>query len=270
MWPRLARRVDPRSRRSRQTESMKPVMGVDIGGSGIKGAPVDLGKGLLDQDRVRLPTPDGAPPQPVADVVAEVVGSFDTGGPVGCTFPAVIVGGVARTAANVDPSWIGTDVQALFSRTTGRDVVVINDADAAGLAEMRYGAGKDRDGVVVMLTLGTGIGSALFVDGRLVPNTEFGHLEIRGKSAEHRASDRVREERNLGWQDWADRLNEVLGRIEALVSPDLFILGGGVSKKSGHFIELLSTQAEVTPAALLNNAGIVGAALAVSEGHSRA
>jgi polyphosphate glucokinase len=245
-------------------------MGVDIGGSGIKGAPVDLGKGLLDQDRVRLPTPDGAPTQPVAEVVAEVVGSFDTGGPVGCTFPAVIVGGVARTAANVDPAWIGSDVQALFSRTTGRDVVVINDADAAGLAEMRYGAGKDRDGVVVMLTLGTGIGSALFVDGRLVPNTEFGHLEIRGKSAEHRASDRAREDRNLGWHEWADRLNEVLGRLEALVSPDLFILGGGVSKKSSQFIDLLSTRADVVPAALLNNAGIVGAAIAVSEGHSPA
>ncbi len=240
-------------------------MGVDIGGSGIKGAPVDVETGRLTADRVRIPTPEGAAPLPVAEVVAEVVGSFDTEGTVGCTFPAVIVDGVARTAANVDSAWIGTDAHSLFGHTTHRDVVVINDADAAGLAEMRFGAGKDHEGVVVMLTLGTGIGSALFLDGKLVPNTEFGHLEIRGKSAEHRASDRAREERGLGWQEWAERLDEVLGRLEALLSPDLFILGGGVSKKSDRFIPLLSTRARVVPAALLNDAGIVGAALAVHE-----
>lgn len=240
-------------------------MGVDIGGSGIKGAPVDLGTGSLAADRVRIPTPTGAEPLPIAEVVAQVVKSFDTEGPVGCTFPAIVVEGITRSAANVDSAWIGTDADALFSHTTGRDVVVINDADAAGLAEMRFGAGKDHDGVVVMLTLGTGIGSAVFVDGRLLPNTEFGHLEIRGKSAEHRASDRAREERNLGWHEWGARLDEVLGRIEALISPDLFILGGGVSKKSDNFIHFLATRAEVVPAALLNNAGIVGAALAASE-----
>jgi polyphosphate glucokinase len=248
---------------------MKTVMGVDIGGSGIKGAPVDLDKGVLAAERVRVPTPEGAAPQPVAETVSQVVASFDTDGPVGCTFPAVVVHGVARTAANVDAAWIGTDAHVLFGHSTGRHVVVINDADAAGLAEMRYGAGKDHDGVVVMLTLGTGIGSAVFVDGRLVPNTEFGHLEIRGKSAEQRASDRVREERDLGWHQWAERLNEVLGRIEALISPDLFILGGGVSKKSTHFIDLLSARAEIVPAGLLNDAGIVGAALAASETYAR-
>jgi polyphosphate glucokinase len=175
-----------------------PVMGIDIGGSGIKGAPVDLDDGSLVAERIRIPTPEGAAPDPVAEVVAQVVASFATDGPVGCTFPAVVVDGVTRTAANVDEAWIGTDAQALLGRTTGRDVVVVNDADAAGLAEMRFGAGKGRGGVVVMLTLGTGIGSAVFVEGRLLPNTEFGHLEIRGKSAEQRASDRVREERDLG------------------------------------------------------------------------
>ncbi|MBV8952055.1 MAG: ROK family protein [Actinobacteria bacterium] len=244
---------------------MGPVMGIDIGGSGIKGAPVDVESGELTGDRVRIPTPDGAKPHPVAEVVARVVGSFQTEGPVGCTFPAVVVDGVARTAANVDSAWVGTNAASLFGEATGRDVLVINDADAAGLAEMRFGAGRGHDGVVVMLTLGTGIGSAVFLDGKLVPNTEFGHLEIRGKRAEHRASDRTREEHALGWHEWAERLDEVLDRIEALLSPSLFILGGGVSKKSDRFIPLLSTQAPVVPAALLNNAGIVGAALAVHE-----
>jgi polyphosphate glucokinase len=247
---------------------MEPVMGVDIGGSGIKGAPVDLASGDLTAQRVRIPTPAGAAPGPVADVVAEVVAAFDTRGAVGCTFPAVVVDGVARTAANVDQSWIGTDVDALLREATGRDTVVVNDADAAGLAEMRFGAGKGQPGVVVMLTIGTGIGSAVFVDGKLLPNTELGHLEIRGKSAEQRASDRTREEHNLGWHEWAARFNEVLERIEALLSPDLFVLGGGVSKKSRHFLDLLSARAHIVPAVLLNNAGIVGAALAASEARS--
>jgi polyphosphate glucokinase len=265
-WSLLAAHWHIGGARTRQTERVKnPVMGIDIGGSGIKGAPVDLDDGTLVAERMRIPTPEGAAPDPVAEVVAQVVASFATDGPVGCTFPAVVVDGVTRTAANVDQAWIGTDAQALLGRTTGRDVVVVNDADAAGLAEMRFGAGKGRGGVVVMLTLGTGIGSAVFVEGRLLPNTEFGHLEIRGKSAEQRASDRVREERDLGWHQWAERLNEVLARIEALISPHLFILGGGVSKKSDHFLHLLSTRAEIVPAGLLNNAGIVGAALAARE-----
>jgi polyphosphate glucokinase len=247
---------------------MKHLLGVDIGGSGIKGAPVDLDQGKLARERVRIPTPEGAPPQPVAEVVAQVVRSFDTDGPIGCTFPAVVTDGVARTAANVDTAWIGTDVHALFQLETDREFVVINDADAAGLAEMRFGAGRGHTGVVVMLTLGTGIGSAVFLDGRLVPNTEFGHLEIRGKAAEARASDRAREERDMGWHQWSNRLNEVLARIDALMAPDLFIIGGGVSKKSEHFIHLLSARAEVVPAMLLNDAGIVGAALAASEAKS--
>jgi polyphosphate glucokinase len=245
---------------------MKHAMGVDIGGSGIKGAPVDLERGELAAERVRIPTPEGATPQPVAEVVAQVVRSFPTDGPVGCTFPAVVIDGVARTAANVADSWVGTDVRALFQLETDRNFVVINDADAAGLAEMRFGAGRGRSGVVVMLTLGTGIGSAVFLDGRLVPNTEFGHLEIRGKPAEARASERAREERDMGWHQWANRLNEVLARIDALLWPDLFIIGGGVSKKAEHFMHLLTCRTEVVPAALLNDAGIVGAALAAAEG----
>lgn len=247
-----------------QTDVMQTVLGIDIGGSGIKGAPVDLEQGRFAAERVRVPTPDGAPPGPVADVVAQVVSSFDTDGPFGCTFPAVVVNGVARTAANVDPAWIGTDVHALLSKQTGRDAVVINDADAAGLAEVRYGAGRDRDGTIVVLTLGTGIGSAVFVDGHLVPNTELGHLEIRGKTAEERASDRTRDDEDLGWHHWAQRLNEVLTTIERLLSPQLFILGGGVSKKSDNFLHLLSTQAEIVPATLRNDAGIIGAALVAS------
>src|SRR5581483_2671174 len=202
-----------------QTDAMQTVLGIDIGGSGIKGAPVDLEQGRFAVDRVRIPTPEGAPPGPVAEVVAKVVSSFETDGPFGCTFPAVVVNGVARTAANVDHAWIGTDVHALLSQQTGRDAVVINDADAAGLAEVRYGAGRDRDGTVVVLTLGTGIGSAVFIDGHLVPNTELGHLEIRGKSAEERASDRTRDDEDLGWHHWAQRLNEVLATIERLLSP---------------------------------------------------
>jgi polyphosphate glucokinase len=244
---------------------MKQLIGVDIGGSGIKGAPVDLDQGKLVTDRVRIPTPEGAPPQPVAEVVAQVVRDFDVDGPIGCTFPAVVTDGVARTAANVDPTWIGIDVHALLQLECDREFIVVNDADAAGLAEMRFGAGRGHTGVVVMLTLGTGIGSAVFLDGQLLPNTEFGHLEIRGKAAETRASDRAREERDLGWHRWANRLNEVLARIEALLWPDLFIIGGGVSKKSEHFIHLLSANADIVPAALLNDAGIVGAALAAAE-----
>jgi polyphosphate glucokinase len=241
---------------------MTTVLGIDIGGTGIKGAPVDVEKGALAADRFRIPTPEGGAPGDVATVVAEIVAHFDTTGPVGCTFPAVMLHGVALTAANVDATWIGTDAATLFEDRTKRPCVVLNDADAAGVAEMEFGAGKGRKGTVVMITLGTGIGSAVFVDGTLLPNTEFGHLEIRGKAAEHRASEKAREEHDLGWDKWAKRVNEVLLHIEALVWPDLFIIGGGVSKKSEKFLPHLDTRAEVVPAQLLNEAGIVGAALA--------
>lgn len=241
---------------------MTTTLGIDIGGTGIKGAPVDLEAGTLAGDRLRIPTPAGGSPGDVAKVVAEIVAHFDTTGPVGCTFPAVMQRGVALTAANVDKSWIGTDAQALFEDAVHRPFVVVNDADAAGIAEVQHGAGKGASGTIMLITLGTGIGSALFTDGVLVPNTEFGHLDIRGKAAELRASEKVREDKDLSWDKWAKRLNEVLAHIEALVCPDLFIVGGGVSKKSEKFLSLLETRAKIVPAQLLNEAGIVGAAIA--------
>jgi polyphosphate glucokinase len=245
---------------------MTTILGIDIGGTGIKGAPVDLEQGTLAADRLRIPTPPGGSPGDVARVVGQIVDHFDTTGPIGCTFPAVVQRGVALTAANVDRSWIGTDAQALFEDVAHRPCIVINDADAAGIAEVTHGAGKGRQGTIMMITLGTGIGSALFVNGQIVPNTEFGHLDIRGKAAELRASEKVREDKGLSWEKWAKRLNEILAHIEALVCPDLFIVGGGVSKKSAKYLPLLETRAEIVPAQLLNQAGIVGAALAAQVG----
>jgi polyphosphate glucokinase len=241
------------------------LLGIDIGGTGIKGAPVDVETGILTADRVRLLTPQPAEPKAVAEVVAEVVGRFSASGAVGATFPAVIRAGRAETAANVDPSWIGEDVAARLGDAAGRPFVVLNDADAAGLAEMRFGAGRGRQGVVVMVTLGTGIGTAVFVDGKLVPNTELGHLELGGREAEKWAADSVRERKGLSWQKWGKRVDEYLRHLEMLLSPDLFVLGGGASKKSAKFFPSLGTRAEVVPAQLLNEAGIVGAAVAAAD-----
>jgi polyphosphate glucokinase len=238
------------------------ILGIDIGGSGIKGAPVNVKTGEMLTERHRIPTPQPSKPEAVAEVVAEIVKHFDWKGPIGCTFPSVVKDGVMYSAANVDKDWIGTNGQALFEEATGCPVLAMNDADAAGIAEMEFGAGKGQMGVVFILTLGTGIGSAIFHKGVLLPNTELGHLEVRGKDAEHRASDRVRKDKDLDWEEWADRLNEYFGRLEFLFSPDLFIVGGGVSAKSEKFLPLLKTRAEVIPAQLLNDAGIVGAALA--------
>jgi polyphosphate glucokinase len=241
------------------------ILGIDIGGSGVKGAPVDLERGELVGDRLRVATPQPAVPESVMATVAKVVEHFDWDGPIGCGFPGVVRHGHVHTAANLDPSWVGTDLRAELTAALATRVTVLNDADAAGLAELRYGAGRGRRGVVLVLTLGTGIGSALFVDGRLVPNTELGHVEIRGKTAEMRASDRVREAKGLGWKDWAKRLDEVLTRFQLHLWPDLVILGGGVSKKHEKFVPLLKTSLEIVPAALRNQAGIVGAALAAGE-----
>lgn len=241
------------------------ILGVDIGGSGIKGAPVDIGKGVLAKKRYRIPTPQPSVPDAVGDVAAKVARHFEWEGPIGCTFPAVIRNGVAYSAANVDKSWIGTNGQKLLRKKTGCPVVLLNDADAAGMAEMEFGAGKGQKGVVFVLTFGTGIGSALFVNGHLVPNLELGHMEIRGKDAELRATDRVRKEKDLSWKKWATNVNEFLDRLEALFSPDLFIIGGGVSKKHKNFLPLLNTRAQIVPAQLLNEAGIVGAALAAKD-----
>jgi polyphosphate glucokinase len=243
------------------------ILGIDIGGSGIKGAPVDVEEGMLAAKRHRIPTPQPSTPGAVADTVAKIVQHFCWRGPIGCTFPAVVKKGIVRSAANVDRSWIGTDGDSLLEERTGCPVMLVNDADAAGIAEMQFGAGQSRKGVVFVLTLGTGIGSAVFADGVLVPNTELGHIQMRCRKrsaveAEDYASDRIRKGEKLKWTTWAKRVNRYLGLLESLFSPDLFILGGGVSKKHGKFLPLLSTQAEVVPAELLNEAGIVGAALA--------
>jgi polyphosphate glucokinase len=245
------------------------LVGIDIGGTGIKGAPVDVDRGELTAERLRVLTPHPAVPEAVAKAVAEVVGHFPGNGPVGATFPAVIRRGKAETAANVDKSWIGEDVAARLGEATGRRFVVLNDADAAGLAEMRFGAGKGRGGVVIMVTLGTGIGTAVFVDDKLVPNTEFGHLELDGHEAEKRASEIAREDKQLSWEKWGKRVDRYLQHLEMLLSPDLFVIGGGISKKSTKFFPYLHTKAEVVPAQLLNEAGIVGAAVAAAEANSR-
>ena len=242
--------------------------GIDIGGSGIKGAPVDLAAGTFAAERNRIPTPQPSTPHAIADVVASVVAAFGEASgdkPVGVTFPAVVQHGVAKTAANVDKGWIDTDVDALLTERLGREVHVVNDADAAGYAEARYGAAKGVRGVVLVATLGTGIGTALIVDGKLVPNTEFGHIEVGGRDAESRAADSVRDTEKLSWSDWAKRLQRYFRTLEDLVWPDLIIVGGGVSKKSDRFLPLLDLRTPIVPAALRNNAGIIGAALLAAE-----
>jgi polyphosphate glucokinase len=239
--------------------------GVDIGGSGIKGGLVDLEAGQLVGERLRIETPQPALPDPVYAVVAQIVDSFGWTERIGVTFPGVLKHGVAHTAANVDKSWIGTDVDAGLSKLIPGSVVTLNDADAAGIAEMRYGAGRDERGVVLMLTFGTGIGSALFVDGHLVPNTEFGHIQVDGEDGERRASAAAREREDLDYPEWARRVDRYLDVLEAGLWPDLIIVGGGVSKKAHKWVPLLSTRTPVVAAQLQNDAGIVGAALAAAE-----
>lgn len=238
------------------------ILGIDIGGTGIKGAPVDTKTGVLVADRYRLRTPKGAKPEPVAEVVKSMAMQFNWHAPIGCGFPAVIRNGVAESAANINEKWIGTNVAQLFSEATDCPVYVVNDADAAGLAEVTFGAGKGIRGVVMMITIGTGLGSALFIDGRLVPNTELGHIEVECDDAETIASDVVRKREDLSWKKWAKRLDKYLNMIERLFSPDLMILGGGVIKKQALFVPLLTVRTRIIPAELGNDAGIVGAALA--------
>lgn len=244
---------------------IKKVLGIDIGGSGIKGAPVNTTDGKILQPRHRIPTPDPATPGNMAKVISEIVEHFDWKGLVGCGYPGVIQNGYARTAANVDKSWIDTNINKLFSKATGLPVYAINDADAAGMAEMKFGAGKDRRGVVLLLTIGTGIGTVLFSNGRLVPNLEMGHIEYRGMDAEKYCADIVRKSENLSWEEWAGRFNEYLLAMEALVWPDLIILGGGASKKGDKYIDYLTVKAQLVTAQLLNDAGLVGAALAARQ-----
>jgi polyphosphate glucokinase len=239
--------------------------GVDIGGSGIKGAIVDLDKGDLATERVKYLTPNPSTPEAVAEVVARLVKEAEWTGELGATFPAVMKNGVARSAANIDKSWIGTDVDKVFTDITGCDVTVLNDADAAGVAEARFGAAKGVDGVVLMLTFGTGIGSALLLDGKLVPNTELGHLELEGHDAEKKASSAAKDDEGLSYKQWAKRVHKYMTHVEKLFSPDLFVVGGGISKNSEKWVPLLDLNTPVKPAQLLNNAGIVGAAMAAYE-----
>ncbi len=242
---------------------MTRVLGIDIGGTGMKAAVVDTTTGEFESDKHRIETPHPATPDAMADVVRQLTDHFDWSGPVGVGFPGVINDGVIRTAANLDQEWIDVDGDALFTEAAGCDVVMINDADAAGLAESRFGAGKSVAGVVVLLTLGTGIGSAIIVDGTLVPNTEFGHLVIDGQIAEDRASSRAKDDLDLSYKEWARELSVVLRTLERVMWPNLFILGGGISKSFHKFEKhLKDVRTPVVPAKLLNRAGIVGAALA--------
>lgn len=239
------------------------VLGVDIGGTGIKGAVVDTLTGELMTERFRIETPQPATPDAIAITVEQLVKHFAWKGKIGCGFPAVIHDGIAKTAANVDSSWIEINVDELISNKTGLETYVINDADAAGIAEMSFGIGKDKKGVVLLLTIGTGIGSALFMNGKLIPNTEYGHLYFRGEVAEKYCSDSTRKRLDLKWDEWAKRFSNFLKHLERTVNPDLIIIGGGVSKKQDKFFHLLNLQTEVRLALLENNAGIVGAAVNV-------
>ena len=241
------------------------ILGIDVGGTGVKGAPVDIQTGQLLAERFRLLTPQPSTPDAVGETVAKIAAHFAWKGRIGCGFPAVIRHGKVFTAANISKKWIGVDGRNLFEEITGCTVNLGNDADVAGLAEMRYGAGKGRDGVVLIVTLGTGIGTALFIDGRLVPNTEFGHIEVRGQEAEKWAAESVRKKKGLSWKKWAGRVDEVLECMYAYMWPDLVIIGGGVSKKHDRFLTHLKVPTEVVPAQMRNEAGIVGAALAAAE-----
>jgi len=238
------------------------VLGIDIGGFEIKGGLVDVKKGVLLTEHKTLATPLGAKPADVASVAGQIIQLFQWRGVIGAGFPAVVKSGVAMTAANIHHSWIGVNIEQLFLEITGSTVQVLNDADAAGIAEIEFGAGKGfKKGVVILLTIGTGIGSAIFVDGKLLPNSEFGHLLIRGKEAEKRASGAAKQKQNLSWKDWSNRFQELLNEMEKLFSPDVFILGGGVSKQADQFIPYLKTNARLIPAQFLNQAGIIGAAI---------
>ncbi len=241
------------------------LLGIDVGGSGIKGALVDTVTGELVSERHRLKTPQPATPQGVARIVAQLVNHFDWQGAIGCGFPAALRGGVACTAANIDREWLGLDVAALFSSVVGQPVLALNDADAAGLAEMRFGAGQGELGTVVMITVGTGLGTAIFLDGKLLPNTEFGHIKVKGVIAEHYASAAARKEQQLPWPRWGRRFNRYLHTLERLIWPDLFIIGGGYSNRFKLFSPYLEIGTRVVPATLLNHAGIVGAALHAAE-----
>lgn len=244
------------------TKSKHMAVGVDIGGTGVKAALVDVAEGTLLSDRVKVPTPVGGEPDDIRDAVVELVGRLDVEAdtPIGVTFPAIVRHGRTMSAANVSKAWIGLEAERLFEQALGRDIHFVNDADAAGFAEDHYGAAKDASGLVIMTTLGTGIGGALIYDGVLIPNAELGHLELDGHDAETRASNRARETEGLSWEAWAARLQRYYSHLEFIFSPDLFVVGGGVSKSSEMFLPLLRLDTPIVPAMLRNNAGIIGAA----------
>jgi polyphosphate glucokinase len=238
-------------------------LGIDVGGSGIKGAPVDLARGEVTEQRLRIPTPVPATPDAVAEVVDQIVDHFaeQTGdSPIGVTVPAVVIRGTVLSAANIDPTWLNTEAEELIQRHTGRAVTVMNDADAAGLAELHYGAARGEQGLVIVTTLGTGIGSALIHDGRLVPNSELGHLEMDGQEAEKIAASSIMVRDNLTWEEYIERLQRYYTMLERLFSPDLIVVGGGISKDSDQFLPHLRLRAPIVPAQLRNRAGIIGAA----------
>ena len=246
------------------SEDSLVILGIDVGGSGIKAAPVDVKTGQLLAERYRIKTPKGAEPEPVAQVVGEIVRYFHWQGSVGIGFPAAVKHGIVKTAANISPKWIGQDADALFTQATACPCGVNNDADVAGLAEVHFGAGRGQLGTVIMITLGTGIGTGVIFDGKILPNTELGHIQMDGMDAEDLAADSVRQRENLSWKKYSKRLNRYLSALEALFWPDLFIIGGGISKQSEEFLPYLDVQAPILPAQLLNEAGIVGAALMVA------
>jgi len=240
---------------------LKKILGIDIGGSGVKGAIVNTKKGRLITERYRIPTPQPATPEAVAAVIKKIAKHFKWDGPIGAGLPGVMQQGIARTAANVDKSWIDKDLNKLFSKVTGCKVHVVNDADAAGMAEAKFGAGKGEKGSIMLITVGTGLGTVIFTNGKLVPNLEFGHVILNGLDAETYASDAARKRDKLDWETWAGRFNEYLLYMEDLFWPDKIIIGGGASKKPQNFFPHLTVKAKVVPARLKNEAGIVGAAL---------
>ncbi|QCR19390.1 polyphosphate--glucose phosphotransferase [Agrococcus sp. SGAir0287] len=248
--------------KDKKSKAPKQAIGVDIGGTGIKAALVDVRSGELLSDRIKLPTPDGGEPEAIAQVVVELVGRLDDERttPVGVTFPAIVRHGRTLSAANVSKRWIDFEAEAFFEQHLGRPIHFVNDADAAGIAEDHWGAAKDVDGLVILTTLGTGIGGALIYKGVLVPNAELGHLELDGHDAESRASNRARESEGLSYEEWATRLQRYYAHLEFIFSPDLFVVGGGVSKSSDKFLPLLDLKTPIVPATLRNNAGIMGAA----------
>lgn len=259
------------SKNADKSQNPQHIIGIDIGGTGIKGGIVNLKKGELSGDRFRIDTPQPSTPEAVAEVVKQIVDELMSredapakDSPVGVDFPAIIAHGVARSAANVDKSWIGTDVDDLLTKKLGRPVHVMNDADAAGVAEVAYGVGQGQKGTVLVITLGTGIGSAFIFNGKLVPNAELGHLELDGFDAESRASASAREREDLDWDEYSKRLQRYFSHVEFLFSPELFIVGGGISKRSEDFLPKLDLQTKIVTAELKNNAGIVGAALQAS------